>query len=63
MELTYENIKQAKQDMIEYNQYRKEHELFYKELLVVEIPKTFKEKYGYEIQLEPFDLIGKLFDL
>lgn len=61
MEITHENILRAKADCIEHQKYiaetdrRNRHDGDY----LGEIPRTFKEVCGYEIQLEPFDLIGE----
>ena len=59
MELTHENIEQAKKDEQEYTQYllRMEHDFY-------TLRKTFKEMFGYEIILFEgggFELRGERF--
>lgn len=55
MEINRETLKQAKEDCKQYRDYIKD----VKKYSPYQIPKTFKELYGYEILLSPLSLVGE----
>lgn len=57
MQLTYENIEQAKKDKAKFEQYIAEMKEFAPEI----VRKTFKEMFGYEIIIYPIEFKGERF--